>query len=495
MVCNSVIQAVKSILNRSFACDLRSLALFRIALAAVTIAHIAVALPYLTDFFTDTGVWPSSLAKSYNSYGFSFHTLGNTVEFQTALAVVFIFSCLCMMVGYKTRFFTFVCWVFLVSLQTRNWSILQAGDRLHVMLMFWAIFLPLGARFSVDAAFHKTKQLTNHIVNVSTIAVMLQAISVYFFTALAKDGIQWSDGTAVYYALMGDFALPTAQELLPYTDFMSFLSYSVWYFEIGLVLLLLSPVLQTYTRLATMAGLVVMHLSFGHFLHIGLFPYDSMTSLIPFLPAAVWNWLGKKRSLAAVTSSGEWVTKYFGWLPWPLKPSKPTLRLYKAVQLFLWVMIAHMLFNNVTEVSDVSYPKAMKDMRNQLRIGQAWFMFAPQAGGVNDWLEVVGELEDGTKVDARRMKLEPPTMDKPVNIALDAGDNRWLKYYQYVPKSKRTRVQLAKYLCRKWDEAFPDKPLQRVKIYHITQYTVAPGNPYEAVRQKKRMLRGYACGD
>ena len=57
-----------------------------------------------------------------------------------------------LVLGWKTRFATIASWVLLLSLQNRNTMILSGEDNLALLLLFWGMFLPLGARYSVDSA-------------------------------------------------------------------------------------------------------------------------------------------------------------------------------------------------------------------------------------------------------------------------------------------------------------------------------------------------------
>ena len=51
-----------------------------------------------------------------------------------------------LLVGYRTGLATCVSWFMLLSVQARNPIILQGGDVLLRLLLFWGIFLPLGER-------------------------------------------------------------------------------------------------------------------------------------------------------------------------------------------------------------------------------------------------------------------------------------------------------------------------------------------------------------
>ena len=56
-----------------------------------------------------------------------------------------------LLLGYRTRLAAFWAFVLLASIHVRTPPLLQAGDTLLRVLFFWSLFLPLGARCSLDA--------------------------------------------------------------------------------------------------------------------------------------------------------------------------------------------------------------------------------------------------------------------------------------------------------------------------------------------------------
>ena len=204
-------------LRAIFGIDLRTLALFRLGLGLLLIVDLALRARDLAAHYTDIGILPRDVAVSVLSPGaFSLHLLNGTVWFQAALFVAAGLFAVMLMVGFRTRLATIASWVLLLSLQNRNPYILSGDDNLLMLLTFWAMFLPLGARYSVDMALdRRTRELPNAWFSVATLALLVQGMSVYFFSALLKSDPQWiPDGTAVYYALQLDYLVtPFGQTL------------------------------------------------------------------------------------------------------------------------------------------------------------------------------------------------------------------------------------------------------------------------------------------
>ncbi|MBT5048547.1 MAG: HTTM domain-containing protein, partial [Rhodospirillaceae bacterium] len=191
-----------------FGIDLRTLALFRVGLAFLLLIDLALRARDLTAHYTDLGILPRSMAVEFLSSGaFSLHLLNGTVWFQAGLFILAAFVAAMLLVGFRTRLVTIVSWVLLLSLQNRNPQILSSADNLILLLTFWAMFLPLGGRFSIDAALdRRSPPVPNAYYSMASIALLIQGMSLYFFGALLKSDAQWiPDGTAVYYALQLDY--------------------------------------------------------------------------------------------------------------------------------------------------------------------------------------------------------------------------------------------------------------------------------------------------
>ncbi len=288
-------------MRRIFGIDLRTLALFRIALGVTLLWDLINRAQYLTFFYTDRGVMTRAQAIDWLApERLSFHLMGGHPWLQAVLFVAAGLIALALAAGWRTRLMTFLSWLFLLSLQNRNPILLQGGDTLLLLLLFWSIFLPLGARFSIDAALdpsqHDGRARENGYVSAATAAILLQASHVYVFGALLKTSPEWlPDGTAVYYALQLDSLATTAGIWLrQFEGVLHGLTYYVWFLELLTPLLLFSPVLHLPLRLTGQALLIAMHIGFAVFLFIGLFPVVSICSLLLFTPGAVWDWLARR---------------------------------------------------------------------------------------------------------------------------------------------------------------------------------------------------------
>ncbi|RME96955.1 MAG: HTTM domain-containing protein, partial [Alphaproteobacteria bacterium] len=287
-------------MTRAFSIDLRTLALFRICLGLIILADLINRAQFLTVFYTDAGVLPRAEAIAFNHWArISFHLGVGSTSLMALLFVVEGLFAILLILGYRTRWVMVISWILLLSMQNRNMVIQQGGDQLLGALAFWAMFLPLGARYSVDAALRPDNEPAgdNRYVSAATVAILLQAIYVYFVGALLKDNDIWMpDGDAVYYALhLDSIATPLGYWFRDFgAPVLPLLTVFVWTIEFLAPFLMFSPVWHVQLRLVTQFLLISMHLGFVAFLRIGLFPAVSISSLLLFTPSAVWDWLGAR---------------------------------------------------------------------------------------------------------------------------------------------------------------------------------------------------------
>lgn len=280
-------------LRAIFGIDLRTLALFRLGLGLLLILDLALRARDLAAHYTDIGILPRDVAFGVLSPGaFSLHLLNGTVWFQAALFVVAALFAAMLMVGFRTRLATITSWVLLLSLQNRNPYILSGEDNLLLLLTFWAMFLPLGARYSVDMALdRRTRELPNAWFSVATLALLVQGMSVYFFSALLKSDPQWiPDGTAVYYALQLDYLVtPFGLWFRQFGELLQGLTWYVWTLELIGPVLIFSPVFHRTLRAAFLAAFVTLHIGFFLCLEIGLFPFVAILMNLAFVPGWMWD--------------------------------------------------------------------------------------------------------------------------------------------------------------------------------------------------------------
>ena len=285
-------------LRTAYSLDLRSLALFRIALAAVLLGDLIARSFDLTAFYTDRGVLPRAalLDKFAPAQRFSVHLMSGQFLFQAILFVIAGLFALMLLFGVRTRLATFASWFMLVSVQTRNPAILQGGDVYLRVLVFIAIFLPLGALYSVDSALDTSspeEKAARRFAYFSTpgLALMAQIAFVYLFAAVLKTGVEWRrDYSAVYYALsIQQMSNPLGRFLLHFPRLLPWLTRGTLWEERTLPLLILTPIFAGPARLLAVLLIFLLHSGIGLSIRLGHFPFIACAAAVPLLPTWFWN--------------------------------------------------------------------------------------------------------------------------------------------------------------------------------------------------------------
>jgi len=284
--------------------DPRSLALFRIALAFIMLADLHNRAYDLDAHYTDRGVLPRDeyVDRFMGRWIFSFHMLTGQSWYMHGLFAVQAVFAVWLLFGYRTRIAVFLCWLFTVSLHGRQPMVLQAGDVLYRVMLFWSLFVPLGARYSIDAALNTSDDPPpTRLFTMGTVALVFQVVIVYWFTVPFKSSPHWWPGvhdvnlSAVYFALSIDhFATPFAHWMLQFPTLMKGLTFGTVVLELGGPLLALSPWFQPRARMLAVVLMIGLHVGFGLGLTVGMFVFISAASWLPLIPTEFWDGMGER---------------------------------------------------------------------------------------------------------------------------------------------------------------------------------------------------------
>src|SRR5918995_290826 len=276
-----------------FGADLRSLAVFRIVLALLVLADLAIRATDLYQHYADAGVLPRTVLveEVLSPWVFSLNLMNGGAFFQALLFSVAALAALGMLVGYRTRLMTFVVWVLLLSIQLRNPLINGSESVLLRMLVFWGMLLPLGAYWSVDRLRSALPRPSPAFLSLATFGLFMQIAFVYWFTAALKSGPEWRvDYTALYYALSLDqLATPMGHFLLNFPGLLQVLTFGTLALEAFGPLLLFCPFFTGPVRTGTALAFMSLHFGIWLTMDIGIFPWVSAFCMVCFFPPWFWD--------------------------------------------------------------------------------------------------------------------------------------------------------------------------------------------------------------
>jgi predicted DCC family thiol-disulfide oxidoreductase YuxK len=276
--------------------DLRSLALFRIGISLLIIIDLVQRSFDLKAHYTDLGVLPRwALTQGVgNRWHLSLHNISGMLEVEAVIFLLHGVIALLLLIGFKTKWMTIICWILIVSLHSRNPIILSGGDILLCVMLFWSMFLPLGARFSLDHALDSRRsdnRGANQYFSVASLAILIQLALVYTFNWIAKIHPTWmQDYTAVYYAMNLDmYATKFGTALLSFPLLMKAGTWLTLWLELLGPILLFSPIRNDVSRLLVILAFLGLHIGIALTLNIGYFPFVSIIVWTIAIPTVFWD--------------------------------------------------------------------------------------------------------------------------------------------------------------------------------------------------------------
>jgi predicted DCC family thiol-disulfide oxidoreductase YuxK len=303
------IHLVTERLHKVFSIDLRALAFFRIMMGFIIILYLIPKLINVYAFYSDWGILPRvDYFALINNNFFTFHLISGQTWVQVVLILLQMFIALLLIFGYRSRLMMILSWVFLISIQNRNPLVLNYGDQLFRLLLFWGMFLPIGAKWSIDIIWNKTLPKTKSWFSIATAAILLQVVLFYVVNFFLKDSIEWkgvfhntkdfrdlfnfSEGfTAAYYAVNLTYLnTPFGRWLAGFPELLKASTVIYIYAELILPLLLLIPFKTKYFRYFSLAILFTyFHLMLQIMLYTGMFQFFCYAGLILFLTPDFWD--------------------------------------------------------------------------------------------------------------------------------------------------------------------------------------------------------------
>ncbi|MFM8354330.1 MAG: HTTM domain-containing protein, partial [Gammaproteobacteria bacterium] len=170
-------------LNNPFHVDLRALAAVRIGVGLLILVDLMIRASDLGWFMSEWGVLDTAASRLYaDQWRFSLYWLSSSFVWTCALFVCAALAATLLVFGVRTRLATVVSFLLLASLHNRNPLLLQGGDNLLLLLTFWGMMLPWGARWSIDAVMSEQRKRPDRLGGFAAAAILLQVVSVYFFS-------------------------------------------------------------------------------------------------------------------------------------------------------------------------------------------------------------------------------------------------------------------------------------------------------------------------
>jgi predicted DCC family thiol-disulfide oxidoreductase YuxK len=490
-------QRLQRYLSAAFSIDLRALALFRAALGAVLCATLLLRFCDLGAFQSDDGVLPRAwLLQSAGPLPWSLHFAGGSTLFQGALLAAQALLAFCLAVGHRTRLAVVLSWFLLLSLHGRNPLVLTGADGLMAALLFWAMFLPLAARWSVDAALSTAPPPEGAALSWASAGLVLQVLALLLL-ALQGDLASLDSGflpciglVAVAALVRGAWWDALARRLdhgrhlkIYYDESCAFCLKSCLLLRhlLALPRTELLPaqgstrahaLMQAQNSWVVIDGEDVAHTKWNAFVallrHSLLFGWAWRLAALRLWERpgnAVYDCVARHRGalgrVTAVLLPQREVR--FGVPAWTQAAAAVVLALALA-----WNLASAQWLPDAAGrvLATVLRPIGMDLARDAL---------APRPGRRDGWFIAPGQLGDGTAVDVLRPDQRGVDYARPARDRDARGSMRWRAYFAHFDEAGFRHQAFAGYLCRQW--AASGRPLARFRLIFMLEAARPDGTP------------------
>jgi hypothetical protein len=521
-------------LREVFGLDLRSLALFRVLLALLVLCDVVGRFGDLEAHYGEAGVLPLALVPTPGMGAgdvllpFSLHLISAATWYQGTLLALEGLVGLALLAGWQTRVATAAAWFLTLSVFARNPLVYHGGDLITRLLLFWGMFLPLGACASIDARGRPPPP--KRVVSLASFALLWQMCLLFWFAALDKYDPAWrSDGDAVYRALIiGHLRTAVGDWVLQSRGLMKFLTFATLVQEAAVPFLLFVPWRNRWFRTAVVVSFLAFHLALGLCMSLGSFFPACAAGWLALAPSSWWDGLAAwraRRAEARATAAGGAADAEAGAATAGVATTgrAPLVQpLAAAANVALGFLIAYVTAWNVANWNEPHAPGKNALLEAGLRVRDAvvshaqpqnanlgyvlgldesFYFFAPKPAATHGWLVLDGTLADGGHVDLlpwcfERRETETSFL-RPKRIADSYPNLRWRKYLTNliaVPPEKLVyRQAFAAYAASLWNRGHAGDPARRLKTLDVVLMRETTMPNYQPVKREKIRLVRLDC--
>jgi hypothetical protein len=420
--------------------DARPLALFRILFGLTLLGDVVDRLADFRVFYTDEGILPRrELALLIGKV-----RLASLVGAPWTSAVFFAFgaiAAIAFVLGVRARLAAVALWLFELTLLRRNSFVCDGGDLVMIVLAFWSIFADVDAAWSLRRGPRRLARMLPQRV------LELQVALIYLTAGVAKTGVTWRHGDAIYFALqLNSVSRPLGMALLGWPAVCRVLTFASRGLELGYALFVLAPRAQRVTRPLAALSATAFHVGIALFMRVGMFPFVMIAAQAPLIPA---SWLARIERRLHNPQAGT---------PPPSAP--PPSRSRNIVYALVVAQLALVAWS----LTPLPRPDFVSRELMNAGVAQDWTMFAPDVLREDGYFTAQALLDDGAKIDPLP-SLAPGLLPRTTTYS------RWFKLRESLASDERVQVMMARYFCRRLP-----RMTELTLVYHARR-THAPDEP------------------
>ncbi|RLS56737.1 MAG: hypothetical protein DWH91_05925 [Planctomycetota bacterium] len=220
----------------------------------------------------------------------SLYSLVPDTQFYVTTTLLLLALCgIALTAGIRPRITAAACFLLLVATQHANNMLIDSEDAVFRLFAFYLIFVPPSDQLQMFGPESLANSPSVHRFPAWPLRLFqIQMCLIYGCSAIQKsDGIEWIDGTALYYVFRLDDSVkfPMPAFLTESLILLRMMTWCVLAFE------LLAPVLLWWapTRRATLVVAVSFHLLTHYSMNLHLFHGIMLTGLLSFLKYEEWE--------------------------------------------------------------------------------------------------------------------------------------------------------------------------------------------------------------
>jgi hypothetical protein len=444
--------------------DLRSLAALRMALGFTLLVDLSIRSRDLAAHYGMAGIYKcTSFAALKAPWHWDMFPCQASEWFVRGHFLVHALCASFLFIGLQTRLASLACWLLLLSLHNRDPLVLNGGDSLFRLVMMWSVFLPLGARWSLDERRLLRVHTGATVLSAGTIAYCLQVLIVYPLVIWARrNDASWWNGSALMqivdydlYATRFGIALRKLPLLLKLSN------HGTMFWELWGPLFALLPVFgRGWLRTLVVFTFLGLHLGIGVVVNVGTFPLICASAWLGFLPSGFWDFLFPGSAV-------------------PVHARALARRYRVRFEFVLANVLAALLFTYTlswntqrmkVHVLDPLFPKPVTWLGHALRVDQSWQLFSspPRNDG---WFILVAYLADGERIDLLRGGAAI-SFKKPDYVLGDIPSRRWGKLLMQLKRKeyKSHRSRFLDHYARVWNERAPcTRQIKRTELVFMPE--------------------------
>lgn len=414
----------------AFTVDARGLAAFRIGLGLILVADCVLRFRTFHLMFAADGVFPPDVLRAFQGTParWSLALLSDATWWGAAVLAAEGLAGAWLATGVRSREASVVAWLAVVSVVRRTEPATNAGDSLLMCLLFWSMFLPLGAAWSIGA--RDRARSASAVLSVASAALVLQVAAVYLGAGLAKCNPTWFTGEALSYVWSIHDHGNSLGMLLSRIAWLSRpITWAILAIELlGPLVLVVAP---TATSRTMVAGVFILfHLAAWATMWVGLFSPVGIVAWLPMMPAGFWNAMAGPRRETAASSLGV--------------PASIICAVALTLALISFV-------HNQCCSEEASLPPPLRQAILAIGLEQDWPMFGtiPRQ---EQWAYGAATLADGRVVDLLRHG-RPLQRERPDGGFAALGTHRWHKFFWVLPRDdcRVFAAPTAAALARDWN--------------------------------------------